>query len=130
MCDYSVVTMYVDSCKSGKYTRHLLRESFRLNGKVLHRTIANLSHCSEEEIKAIKLAFKHKHNLSELGPLSSSVSLHQGLSVGSVGVVFAIAQRLGLDAVLGSTPQGRLALWQVLARYKDLAFGGMGVSDE
>jgi transposase len=111
--------MYVDSCKSGKYSRHLLRESFRLEGKVCHRTIANLSHCSEAEIKAIKLALKHKHNLSELGPLSSSVSLHQGLSVGAVSVVFAIAQRLGLDAVLGSTPQGKLALWQVVARVID-----------
>jgi len=69
MCDYSVVTMYVDSCKSGKYTRHLLRESFRLNGKVLHRTIANLSHCSEAEIKAIKLAFKHKHKGTSKNPV-------------------------------------------------------------
>jgi len=43
--------MYVDVSKSqGKYTRYLLRESYRENGKVKHRTIANLSLCSEEEI--------------------------------------------------------------------------------
>jgi hypothetical protein len=38
--------MYVDTShitRGGKtYTRHLLRESYRANGKVLHRTIANL----------------------------------------------------------------------------------------
>ena len=42
--------MYVDTCKSGKYVRHLLRESYREGGKVRHRTIANISHCSGEEI--------------------------------------------------------------------------------
>jgi PAS domain S-box-containing protein len=62
--------MYVDSStvkkKNKSYTRHLLRTSFRENGKVKHKTIANLSGCSEEEIRAIKLALKHKDNLSEL----------------------------------------------------------------
>jgi len=52
----NVATMYVDSSKShGKYTRSLLRENYRECGKVKHRTIANLSHCSVEEIDAIKL---------------------------------------------------------------------------
>ena len=39
--------MYVDSSTvtaNGKtYPRHLLRESYRENGKVRHRTIANIS---------------------------------------------------------------------------------------
>ena len=69
--------MYVDSCKTGKYTRHLLRESFRENGKVRHRTIANLSKCSEEEIRAIKLAMKHKDQLESL--------LSAGATAGTVG---------------------------------------------
>ena len=62
--------MYVDSStvkrKNKSYTRHLLRTSFRKNGKVKHKTIANLAGCSEHEIKAIKLALKHKDNLSAL----------------------------------------------------------------
>src|SRR5215813_11063603 len=42
--------------RGGKtYTRHLRRESYRAHGKVLHRTIANVSHCSEAEIKALRL---------------------------------------------------------------------------
>ena len=51
--------MYIDTShitRCGKtYTRHLLRESYRANGKVLHRTIANVSHCSEAEIAALRL---------------------------------------------------------------------------
>ena len=62
--------MYLDKSKvtiKGKtYSRCLLRESFRENGKVKHRTIANLSQCSPEEIAAITLAFEHKHDAALL----------------------------------------------------------------
>lgn len=112
--------MFVDSCTytvSGKqYTRHLLRESFRKNGKVAHRTLANLSHCSEAEIRAIKLALKHKHNLQQLGNINQDISVQQGLSCGAVGTLWQVAQRIGLVDVLGSTQDGKRALWQVFAR--------------
>lgn len=62
--------MYVDTAPSrqhGKvYYRHLLRDSYREDGKVKHRTIANISHCSAEEIEAIKFALKHKKDLTRL----------------------------------------------------------------
>ena len=112
--------MYVDSCTytvSGKqYTRHLLRESFRKNGKVAHRTLANLSHCSEAEIQAIKLALKHKHNLQQLGNINEDISVQQGVSCGAVGTLWQVAQRIGLVDALGSTQDGKRALWQVFAR--------------
>lgn len=58
--------MFVDSCTDtagGKqYTGHLLCASFRENGKVAHRTLANLSHCSEAEIRAIKVARNRSHS--------------------------------------------------------------------
>ena len=67
--------MYLDRCKisvRGKtYHRVLLRQSFRENGKVKHRTIANLSPCSELEIQAIELAFKHKKDLDVLKKAAS-----------------------------------------------------------
>jgi hypothetical protein len=50
-----VVTMYVDECRSDKYVRYLLRDSYRQDGKVKHRTIANLSSCSSAEIQAIQI---------------------------------------------------------------------------
>ena len=47
--------MYVDKCHSGKYVRYLLRDSYRQDGKVKHRTIADLSSYSSAEIHAIQI---------------------------------------------------------------------------
>ncbi len=118
---YNVDTMFVDSCTystaHGKqYTRHLLRESYRRNGKVAHRTLANLSHCSDEEIQALKLALRHKQDLQQLGNLNEDLVIEQGVSCGAVWVLWQVAQRIGLAKILGSTQEGRRALWQVLAR--------------
>jgi len=112
--------MYVDSStrtvNGKKYTRHLLRESYREKGKVRHRTLANISHCSEQEIQAIKLALKHKHNLQDLGNINEHVDIHQGVSVGAVWTLWQVSQRLGLVKALGSSQEGKRALWQVFAR--------------
>lgn len=103
--------------KSGKiYESVLLRESYRENGHVKKRTIANLSHCSKEEIAAIKLALKHKHNLSDFGLCSDSVSLKEGKSIGGVWVIYQVAKRLGIAEILGDSDDGKRALWQVIAR--------------
>lgn len=114
--------MYVDTAKSvqrGKtYIRYLLRESFRQGGKVKHRTIANLSHCSEEEIAAIKLALKHKNNLSNLGSIGE-IKTKQGMRIGAVCFLKAIASRTGLIRALGNHQNGKLALWQSFARLID-----------
>lgn len=111
--------MFIDSAVSiqrGKtYVRHLLRESYREDGKVKHRTLANLSSCSEEEIAAIKLALKHKGNLANLGNIKE-VKTRLGMRIGAVYCLKALAGRIGLMKALGNTPEGKLALWQVLAR--------------
>src|SRR5919198_1432118 len=115
--------MYLDTShitRGGKtYTRHLLRESYRANGKVLHRTIANVSHCSEAEIEAMRLALRHKEDLEHLGTIQDAITLKQGLSFGAVWTVYQVARRLGIDKALGTTRDGKLALWQVLARVID-----------
>src|SRR2546430_3210761 len=112
--------MYIDTSRitrSGKtYTRHLLRESYRANGKVLHRTIANVSPCSAVEIEAIRLALRHKEDLEHLGTIQDTVALKQGLSFGAVWTVYHVARRLGIEKALGTTREGKLALWQVIAR--------------
>ena len=92
--------MHVDTGKSGKYIRHLLRDSFRVDGKVKHRTIANISHCTPQEIEAIKLALQHKGDLTALASLRDA-SLQQGLSCGAVWVVYDLARQLGIQAALG-----------------------------
>src|SRR6516162_7690967 len=115
--------MYIDTSRitrGGKtYTRHLLRESYRANGKVLHRTIANVSHCSEAEIEAIRLALRHKEDLEHLGTIEDAITLKQGLSFGAVWTVYQVARHLGIAKALGTTREGKLALWQVMARVID-----------
>src|SRR5499433_4146257 len=118
-----VATMYVDTSRitrGGKtYTRHLLRESYRAHGKVLHRTIANVSHCSEAEIVALRLALRHKEDLEHLGTIQDAITLKPGLSFGAVWTVYHVARRLGIAQALGTTRVGKLALWQVIARVID-----------
>ncbi len=115
--------MYIDTShitRGGKtYTRHLLRESYRANGKVLHRTIANVSHCSAAEIEAMRLALRHKEALEHLGTIQDAITLKQGLSFGAVWTVYHVARRLGIEQALGTTRAGKLALWQVIARVID-----------
>jgi hypothetical protein len=118
-----VDTMYVDTStvrlKRKTYTRHLLRESYREDGKVRHRSIANLSRCSEQEVEAIKLALRHKENLRELVSLQESLELRQGPSIGAVWLIHRLAKELKLVEVLGTGREGKLALWQVIARVID-----------
>jgi hypothetical protein len=115
--------MYVDSStvrQNGKvYTRHLLRESFRVEGKVKHRTIANLGACSEAEIEAIRLALRHKSDLAALNTTPMKIDLKQGASFGALYAVHEVACSLGLDRALGSGRTAQLALWQVIARVID-----------
>ena len=115
--------MYIDTShitRGGKtYTRHLLRESYRANGKVLHRTIANVSHCSAAEIEAMRLALRHKEALEHLGTIQDAVTLKQGVSFGAVWTVYHVARRLRIEQALGTTREGKLALWQVMARVID-----------
>jgi Transposase DDE domain len=114
-----VVTMFIDDAtftRQGKsYRRVLLRNSYRVNGQVRHDTLANLSHCSNEEIQALKLALKHKGQLTQLGVLSEEVRTQQGLAVGAVWALHPLAKRLGLVQALGPSRTAKLALWLALA---------------
>jgi transposase len=114
--------MYIDTSKSvqrGKtYYRHLLRENYREGGKIKHRTLANFSGLSDEVIVAVKLALKHKDDLSALVDVKE-VEATQGMRIGAVICLQAIAVRLGIVKALGTDRQGKLALWQVMARLMD-----------
>ena len=124
---YCVYIMFIDisrtKARSGKvYIRALLRVAYRdENGKVKHRTMGNLSHCSPREIDAIKFALKNKDRLPEILDRGghAEYSSRQGLSVGAVFAVHEVAKRLGIAAVLGNDRQGKLALWQICARIID-----------
>ena len=101
--------------KSGKiYNSVVLRESYREGKTVKKRTLANLSHLSEDLINLIDYALKNKNKPS---PLSfDNFKLIQGRSVGSIYVLHTIAQQLGIVEALGSSFNAKLALWLIYSR--------------
>ena len=114
--------MYIDTTTSKRgnkvYVRHLLRSSYREDGKVKHTTIANLSSCSDDEIAALKLALKHKGKLSSLASLDD-IETSLGKRIGAVWTLNTIAERLGIMKALGNDSPAKLALFQVIARCAD-----------
>jgi hypothetical protein len=93
---FRVVVMYLLRqrwpSKNGKaYKTAYLRQSVRVGRQVKPRIVANLSHCSDEELDAIEWALAHKRDLERakgalartteaVGPLE----LKEGPSVGAV----------------------------------------------
>ena len=126
---YIVVTMYYDTCTYGRgsrtYRRELLRESRRVNGKVVKRTVANVTDWPEAVKAALRAALGSDRGEGQPGGLSGRVagqpgfSLCQGRSVGALYLLLEQARQLGLLQALGGERAGRLALWQVLARTQD-----------
>jgi len=114
------ITRPTRTSSNGKtYETILLRESYRADGKVKNRTIANLTHCNPHEIAALELALKHKDDLTALVSLSKAVEVKEGPSVGAVWVIYQVAKRLGIEKALGRGMAGQLAMWQVMARVLD-----------
>lgn len=112
------ITEVLTKTKKGKISHRciLLRESYWEAGKVKNRTLLNLTHCNPKEVTALRLALKHKDNLTVLRSLGESVELKQGMSVGAAWLIYKIAQRLGIEKALGRERAGKLGLWQVMAR--------------
>ena len=107
--------------KRGKktYEQILLRESYREPGAkrsaVKKRTLLNLTKYPPNLIRAIELALKNKEDLTALTSLKE-VNMQQGQSVGGVFALMQVARRLGIEKALGTHQNGKLALWQVIAR--------------
>jgi hypothetical protein len=67
----------------------------------------------------MKLALKHKKDLSVLGSATQGVEIQQGLSIGALLVLQHVAKSTGVMKALGNTHEGKLALFQVFARIID-----------
>jgi hypothetical protein len=97
-----------------EYESRLLRHTYREDGKVRHKTIANLSKMPEAVVDAVEAALKGE----VLVPAGqAAVTVARSLPHGHVAAVHAMAAKLGLPALLG--PAGRqrdLALALVLSR--------------
>ena len=115
--------MHIQRVKSKQgnkvYEQILLRESYREPGAkrsaVKKRTLLNLTKYPPQIVKAFELVIKHQGDLSVLAAMSD-IALVQGPSVGAVFTLFEVARRLGIEKALGRHEEGKLALWQVIAR--------------
>ena len=123
--------MYVDKCTTrtanGKTsTRYLLRESKREGKKTIKTTILNITPWGEKTCEAIHFALKHQKRLHEFGfapidlrKIGDDITLTQAAPIGDVWLLHQMAMKNGVAKALGDSRQGRLALWQVLARIID-----------
>lgn len=113
--------MYIERIKTktstGKvsHVAILLRESFRVDGKVKKKTIANLTHVSPETLSAYELIIKHKNNLSVLS-MPEDIKTTVSKSIGAAFAISEVAKKLHIEEVLGQNQEGKLALYQIIAR--------------
>jgi len=100
--------------KKYKDTYHeqiLLRESYREDGKVKTRTIANLTNKPKEQVIAIAEALKGNKEEKV-----STKNLKQGRTIGLSLVVYFIMNLLGMVKVIGKGFEGKIALLLIASR--------------
>ncbi len=86
--------------KGKVYYTHLLRRSYREDGKVKNETLGNLSHLPEPLIDIIRRSLQGETFV----PLGQAFEITGSLAHGHVHAVELAMQRLGLASLLGSTP--------------------------
>ncbi|MDZ7576783.1 MAG: IS1634 family transposase [Candidatus Nanopelagicales bacterium] len=95
------------------YETHLLRRSFREDGKVRNETVANLSHLPAGLIDQVRRSL----NGEEFVPAAGHACVVRSLPHGHVAAVAAQAKALGLPGLLGPAGRARdLAFALVVAR--------------
>lgn len=87
------------------YECHLLRHSYRENGKVKHRTLANLSSLPDEALALLRAYLRG----DAVGPLDQAFTILRSLPHGHADAVVGMLRKLGLDKLLASRPSARPA---------------------
>jgi transposase len=80
----------------------LLRESFRQDGRVQNRTLANISHWPPDKIEALRQLLKGDYD--KLPALESAFAITRSLPHGHVAAVLATMDHLKLPLVLNDQP--------------------------
>lgn len=102
--------------KSGKLVRRaVLRHSYRENGVIKKKNIANLSSLSDEELDAIQIALKSRKNISELIDFSKQ-EMKTGKYLGSLNAVIQTLNRLKISSVLEKLTNADIAKWLIFCR--------------
>ena len=100
--------------KKYKDTYHqqiLLRESYRENGKVKTRTIANFTNQPKDQVDAIAAALKNKDKI-----VITTENQGQGKTVGLSLVIMFIMNMLDIIKAIGKTYEAKIALVLIVAR--------------
>jgi hypothetical protein len=95
------------------YETHLLRRSWREDGKVRNETVANLSRLPAETIELIRRSLAGERFV----PVSAAAQVARSLPHGHAAAVHAMARRLGFPALLGPPgPDRDLAYALIISR--------------
>ena len=103
----------------------LLRESYREEGKVKTRTLANLSRWPEHKVETLTRALK---GLPPARDLAEAFEITRSLPHGHVAAVLGTARRLGIEELIDPAPSRRrdlvtaMLVAQVIAPASKLAF--------
>jgi hypothetical protein len=96
-----------------EYQSHLVRRTFREDGKVKHQTLANITALPPAAIEAIRATLRGEQVL----PAGQAMQITRALPHGHVAAVWAQAKALGLPGLLGPAGRNRdLAVALVIAR--------------
>jgi transposase len=93
----------------------LIRESFREDGKVKHRTVKNISDLPPDRIMAIKRALQGDFDHVAFCGLDGAKT-EQGPQFGALYLTYQVAKHIGLEQAFGTDKRGKLALLMVLAQ--------------
>jgi len=98
------IAMFIETIKNRKSPPCiLLRETYRENGKVRHRTLANLTSWPEEIVHALRQALRrHRDGLPAEPGANADMCVERSLPHGHVKAVVETIKRLGLDRLIAS----------------------------
>ncbi len=102
--------------KGKVYQTHLLRRSYREDGKVKHQTLGNLSHLPPDLIDTIRGRLR-----GEIPPGDGQFEIVRSLPHGHVVAVLGTLRKIGLEELIGSRScsERTLVVAMIVARVTD-----------
>ncbi|HWD69917.1 MAG TPA: IS1634 family transposase, partial [Solirubrobacteraceae bacterium] len=100
--------------KGREYVTHLLRRSYREDGKVRNETVGNISHLPEELVELVRAGLRGE----PVGVLSDAFAIERSLPAGHVNAALLMARRLELARLIDRQPSAErdLVMAMVVAR--------------
>jgi uncharacterized protein YcaQ len=90
------------------YESHLLRRTYRAEGKVKHETLANLSVLPDEQVELLRASLRGESFVAA----NAAATVLRSLPHGHVAAVLAQARAVGLPALLGPAGPDRIWRWR------------------